>query len=100
MNRSRLKRLEERLNPKRDIELPIFLEVEGEDIIFTESILRNIGENPEDYEEHIGEPLSHSPTGRRVSRKASFIAEFTGEAWAPDCYLHLKGYEEQRIILL
>lgn len=101
MNKNRIKTLERSIaKNKKDVLLPLFLEVEGEDILFTDRLLQEIGENPEDYPTYTGEPLSHTPEGRRVSKKAPFIAEITGEEWAQDCYLHLKGYESQRIILL
>jgi hypothetical protein len=107
MNRSRLKKLEERLNPKRDIELPIFLEVEGDYILFTDSLLQGMGINPENYP-YFEKPLppkgyyEMTQTGRRVSKTAEFIERIEGEETTgnTEAYLYLKGYEEQRIILL
>lgn len=103
MNKNRITKLEQTIhNRKTRIELPLFLSVDEErdEIIFTDRLLIQLGVNPEDYEEHKEDDLSLSPTGRKVPKNAPFIARYTGEDWAPDCYLYLKGFEEQRIILL
>jgi len=99
MNKHRLKRIENRLTPKRTLDLPIFLETEGEALLFSDKLLLDLGLNPEDYPAYKGDPLAMSPEERLVPRDATFISHFKGEDYAPDCYLYLKGYEDKPIIL-
>jgi len=99
MNKQRLKRIESRINRKRNIELPLFLDTEGEVILFLAKLLLSLETNPEDYPAHKGGSLSLTPEGRKVPRKAPFISHYSGETWAPDCYIYLKGYEDKPIIL-
>lgn len=99
MNKTRITKLEQTIhNKKHRIELPLFLSVVEGEIIFTDGLLIQLGVNPQGYQEHKEKDLE--PIGRRVPKTAPFIDRYTGEDWAPDCYLYLKGYEEQRIILL
>lgn len=106
MNRGRIKKLETRLNTKKDILLPIFLEMEGEDILFTDRLLQDLEITPEDYP-YFEKPLppegyhEMTQTGRRINKAADFIdrierEEATGNT---EAYLYLKGYEG-RVILL
>lgn len=99
MSKQRIIKLEQSINKKLNLELPLFLETVGESIIFNESLLRFLKVDPTDYPEYTKESLVFINKGRVVPKTAEFISHFTGEDYAPNCYLHLKGYEHQRIIL-
>lgn len=106
MRKTRLKKLERTLGKKEDILLPLFLEKDGDYILFTDQLLKDLGENPEDY------PLLNKPKPpigqfnffhgeRMVSKKAKFIDriegdENTGEA---ESYLYIKGCEGRMIMI-
>lgn len=96
MNKSRIKRLElGELKKKRgSTELPIFLDMEGDSVLFTDSLLFMLGINPEDYPIYPGELSDIGSKGREIPIDAPFISQITGN------YLHLKGYEDRQIILL
>jgi hypothetical protein len=98
--KARVKKLEQIKYKKSNKELPLFLDVEGDTILFNDGLLRDIGINPEDYPKYTGEPLDVILEGRKIPKKAPFISHYTGETFALNCYLHLKGYEDKRIILL
>ena len=100
MNKSRITRLERTISQGKRVDLPLFFSVVEGEIIFTDSLLIQLGVNPLDFKEYTGEALELSPKGRRVPKEAKFIDNLSGEDWAPECYLHLKGYEDKRIILL
>lgn len=106
MRKTRLKKLEQTLGKKEDILLPIFLEKEGDYILFTDQLLKDIGENPEDY------PLLNKPKppigqfnfiqeGRRVSKTANFIERIEGEESTgnTEAYLYIKGCKGRVIML-
>jgi hypothetical protein len=95
MNKSRINRLERSLSKKKGFtELPIFLDMEGYSILFTDSLLFSLGINPEEYPIYPGDLLDTDAQGREVPLNAPFISHITENS------LHLKGYEEQRIILI
>jgi hypothetical protein len=95
MNKARVNRLERNLSKKRgSTELPIFLDMEGDSILFTDSLLFSLGINPEEYPIYPGELSDIGSQGREVPISAPFISHITGDS------LHLKGHEDRRIILL
>jgi hypothetical protein len=82
MNKARLNRIERNMRLKtRLIELPIFLEREEDFILFGEALLRQLGQ-----------PLV---SGGKVAVNSKIIDRIEDST-----YLHLKGYENQRIILI
>jgi len=95
--KARIKKLEQIKSKESNKELPLFLDVEGDTILFNDGLLRDIGINPEDYPEHKGGPLDFIPEGRRVPLEAPFISHYTGK---DNSHLHLKGFEDRRIILI
>jgi len=97
--KARVKKLERITAKGKNTEIPIFLDVEGDNILFTDGLLRSIGIDPEEYPIYPGQLMDTDAQGREVPKDAHFISHYTGEAWANNCYLHLKGYEEKRIIL-
>jgi hypothetical protein len=95
MNKARVNRLERNLSKKRgSIELPIFLDMEGDSILFTDSLLFGLGINPEEYPIYPGKLMDTQAQGREIPISAPFISHITGDS------LHLKGYEDRQIILL
>lgn len=104
MRKIRLKKLEDTLGKKK--ELPIFLEKEGDYILFTDQLLKDLGENPGDYP-FFEKPLPPegyyqiTQKGRKVSKTADFIDRIEGneKTDTPEAYLYLKGSEGRMIIL-
>jgi len=95
MNKSRINRLERSLSKKKGFtELPIFLDMEGDSILFTDSLLFCLEINPEEYPIYPGILMDTEAQGREVPINAPFISHLTGDS------LHLKGHEDQRIILI
>jgi hypothetical protein len=95
MNKSRINRLERNLGKKKgSTEIPIFLDREGDVIYFPERLLFGLGINPEEYPIHTGMLMDSEAQGREVPIDAPFISHITGD------YLHLKGFENRRIILI
>lgn len=98
--------MEDAIGTREDILLPLFLEKDGDDILFTNQLLKDLGENPEDY------PLLNKPKppigefnfiqeGRRVSKTANFIDRIEGDesTGVAEAYLYIKGCKGRMIMI-
>lgn len=84
--RARLEKLERQKQKTKEI--PLFLETEGEDILFYNSLLIDLGINPDEY-------LLNSEGYRKVNKGAEFIDRIElGDR------LFLKDYKDKVILLL
>lgn len=88
--RARLEKLEKKQQKTKEITLPLFLETEGEDILFYNSLLIDLGINPEDYPY-----LRNSEEYRKVNKGAEFIDRIeVGDR------LFLKDHKDKVILIL